>query len=789
MSFGFSLDIKEQIRQATDIVQLAGEYVRLTPKGRGFVGLCPWHDDSSPSLQINPDRQTYRCWVCNVGGDVFSFVMKAQNVSFPEALEFLAERAGIPLPEKKPRGYGNFYTSGQRAGQTSADDAGGGTNAVDGGHAGDASSGRMEISKKTLTAASAWAEEQYHRYLMEGQSPEAEIARAYFSDREILEESLRKFKLGFAPPQWNWLEGKLTGKNASRLPVLEAAGVMGRSEKGTYYERFRGRVTFPIHDAMKRSVGMGARVIPGVQTGNEAAKYVNTPETPLFSKRKMLYALDLAMETMRKSRRVLVTEGYMDTIVAHQYGFTDTVAVLGTAVGMDHIRVLKRHADTIYLILDGDAAGQRRTLEVLGLFVAENVDVRILTLPEGMDPADFLQKNGADAFEETLRTETVDALEHAYNVYTRDVDARSVNAMEIAMENILKLMAESVRYTQKIAAEPTFREHKLLQNLAFLLRVPENILRTRLNELRAEIRRQGNRGPYYPDGGVMPGGVPAGITPGGMPQNTGHVPSFVPEKPQMKTPSRAADTDALDHFSHDEEDAPPADVLDFSEFSEKKENFEEISASPSFPPTQQPLQSDLSIKEDAVISESQQEAQEDFFSAFEHVPQGTPDPASGEFFLQNADSVDWAIYGKMDAYQQELLELLIHAPVFLPAVRRAFPTEQFTYVPARELLTRMCEMEDDGIAPTYERLLMVFESEKIQSWLVTLEENAALKYSRKSESEVEAIFAELVKGYERFQLTSRKLVNTSAFRIPDLDGEQRMSMLEELLREARKKKL
>lgn len=751
MSYDSPDMIKEQIRQATDIVKLVDQYVRLTPKGRGFVGLCPWHDDSSPSLQVNPQRQTFACWVCDLRGDIFSFMMKMHNVDFREALEMLAEQAGISLPKHKKQSYGSFYAPAQAAaGQGSPQAAAGQPS-----QAGEKSGGRqVEITKKMLVAAAAWAEQQYHRFLMEGQSPEAEIARAYFHDRGISDESLRKFQLGFAPPVWNWLEGRLTAKNASRLPVLEAAGVLGRSERG-YYERFRGRVTFPIHDATKHSVGMGARVIPGVQTGNENAKYVNTPETPLFAKRKMLYALDLAMETMRKSHRALVTEGYMDTIVAHQYGFTDTVAVLGTAVGKDHIHKLKSHADTIYLILDGDAAGQRRTLEVLGLFVAENVDVRILTLPEGMDPADFLQQNGADAFEEMLQKETVDALEHAYNVYTRDVDMRNVNAMETAMENILKLMAEGVRHTQKYAVAPTFREHKLLQNLAFLFRTPEAILRSRLNELRAEVRRQENRGPHFEESSALYV----------VPPQTLNIPQ--PED--------------------DDESVPPAEVLDFNEFSKKSENFEENSSSPSSPRAEEPLQSEISIKEDAVISEKEQEAQEDFFSAFENVPEGTPDPASGEYFLQYADTIDWAIYGKMDPYQQELVELLIHDPAFLPDVRRAFPVEQFTYVPARELLTRMCEMEDDGIVPAYDRLLTFFESLKIKSWLVELEQNAALKYSRKTGEEVAAIFADLVKGYERFQLASRKLINTSAFRIPNLDSEQRVSMLEELLREARKK--
>ncbi|MDO4551063.1 MAG: CHC2 zinc finger domain-containing protein [Planctomycetia bacterium] len=750
MSFGYSLELKEQIRQATDIVQLVGEYVRLMPKGRIFVGLCPWHDDSSPSLQVNPERQVYRCWVCNVGGDVFSFIMKMQNLTFPEALEFLAERAGIPLPEKKKfRPFSSYSSSGHASrGNLLGEERGSDLGGVEG------TEEPAEITKKSLFAASAWAEEQYHQCLLA--SEDAQVAREYFSQRKITEESIRKFSLGFAPPEWGWLQKRLKGKSISRLSVLEAAGVLGHSERGGYYDRFRGRVIFPIHDVMKRSVGMGGRTIPGVQTQNESAKYVNTPETLLFKKRKMLYALDLALETIRKTRRVLVTEGYMDTIVAHQYGFTDTVAVLGTAVGMDHIQVLKRHADTIFLVLDGDAAGQRRTLEVLSLFVAKSVDVRILTLAEGMDPAEFLLAYGAADFEKLLQSNAVDALQHAYEVYTKDLDTNNVNASEQALENILKLMAEGVRYARKPVLETTFREFKLLQNLSFLFRVPETILQSRLNELRSEVRREGyvSQEMRREEGGSQ--GKSGFVSPG-------------------------ISADLGGNFPENED----KDLQEKKNFSKSQKNLENF----SFPPSHEAdetIKLNLSIKEDAIISKTEQDAQ-DFFTAFEAVVNDQPDLHSGEYFLQNADTVDWAIYGKMDVYQQELLELLIYRPSFLSLVRHKFPVDQFSYVPARELVIRMCEMEDDGVVPTLERLLLIFESEAIHSWLVSLEEKSALKLNRKTDEELMAVLEELLSSYERFQLQSQKLVHTSVFRSQDLDEEQKASMLEELIQEARKK--
>ena len=226
-------------------------------------------------------------------------------------------------------------------------------------------------------------------------------------------------------------------------------------------------------------------------------------------------------------------------------------------------------------------------------------------------------------------------------------------------------------------------------------------------------------------------------------------------------------------------DSPPE--KNFNKISKKDEN----SDSPPFPDADETIKSKLSIKEDAVISEKQHEAQ-DFISAFESVPAETADPASSEYFLQNADTLDWAVYGKMDAFQHDLLELLIFSPSLLSFMRCAFSADHFTYLPARELVTRMCEMEDDGTTPTFERLLMVFESEKIQSWLVSLEASASRKLERKTPEEQKFLLGELLEGYDRFRLRSQKLIHTGLFRSADLDGQQKASMLEQLIEDARK---
>ncbi|MHC4406080.1 MAG: DNA primase [Planctomycetota bacterium] len=362
MSFGSSLDAKEQVREALDIVDLVGKYVQLRRQGRHYVALCPWHDDTRPSLQVNPERQSFKCWVCDIGGDIFSFVMQMEGVSFPEALAMLAEQAGVTLrPQRSARKHSDAdsYPDEDQAAAADVESSG--------------------ETKRALFRAMGWAEKQYHDCLLN--APEAEPAREYLRQRGITPESTHKFHLGFSPnrPDWIWQQA---GGTPARAKVLETIGVLARSSAdGSLYDRFRGRLLFSIRDPQDRPIGFGGRVLP--ESGvTSRAKYVNSPETPLFTKSGHLYGLDVARSALRKGRVALCVEGYTDCIVAHQHGFEHTVAVLGTALGERHVRILKRFADRIVLVLDGDEAGRRRANEVLELFVAENVDLQIATLPD-----------------------------------------------------------------------------------------------------------------------------------------------------------------------------------------------------------------------------------------------------------------------------------------------------------------------------------------------------------------------------------------------------------------------
>jgi DNA primase len=236
-------------------------------------------------------------------------------------------------------------------------------------------------------------------------------------------------------------------------------------------------------------VGIGGRVLPELSAGSPA-KYVNSPETPLVAKSSLLYGLDLAKESIRRARRAIVVEGYTDVIVAHQYGFTETVAVLGTALGENHIRLLKRFADKVVLLLDGDEAGQRRANEVLELFVAQQVDLRIITLPAGLDPCDFLQRHGAAALHQLLEGQAIDALEHAFLTKTRGIDLdRDVHRASQALDELIGIVAKAPRLRDDTAAALRLREQKALQRLAMMFRVDEAHIRQRLTALRRKRSR------------------------------------------------------------------------------------------------------------------------------------------------------------------------------------------------------------------------------------------------------------------------------------------------------------
>lgn len=452
--------VKEQIRQSVDIVELVGSYVTLRRQGRNYGALCPWHDDSRPSLQVNPERQTFKCWVCQIGGDIFSFLMRMENVEFREALEMLADRAGIELKPTRQSG-----------------------------------DQESQFDRRNLYRVMAWAEQQYCQCLR--QSREAEPARRYVQDRGMPDAIAQNFHVGFAPDRWDWLLSRAAEVGHSP-EVLERVGlVMPRQSGGGFYDRFRGRLMFSIRDVRSRPIAFGGRILPGVGSDDPdraGAKYINSPETPLFSKSSELYALDQARAGIAHEGGVVVMEGYTDVIAAHQHGINHAVAVLGTALTERHVTLLRRFTDSVTLVLDGDEAGQRRTMqildELLALFVENEIDLRILTLPEGGDPCDVIATQGSDAFRQLLST-SVDALDHKINAVTNGLaSAPGTHRTAQAIEELLTAVARAL--PREVAATSTsfVREQQVLAKLSNQFGLAEEALRARLTARRQDLAQR-----------------------------------------------------------------------------------------------------------------------------------------------------------------------------------------------------------------------------------------------------------------------------------------------------------
>jgi len=442
-------DFKEQVRSQTDLVALVSETVSLQPRrgGSDFAGLCPFHDDHSPSFHVYPDRQTYRCWACNEGGDCFSWVMKIDGLPFRDTLELLAQRANIELPRRMP--------------------------------------GRSEESrqnKASLYEIVAWAEGEFHRCLLE--APEASRAREYLRQRGFLPETVRQFRIGYHPDNWEWLLTKARGRFTPEQ-LYAARLVRARNEGNGYYDDFVDRLLFPIRDTRGRPVAFGGRILPDNQRPG-APKYLNSPESELFTKSSLLYGFDVARDGIRKSRTTIVVEGYTDCIIAHQYGINNVVGTLGTALTETHVTLLKRLANKVVQCFDGDEAGQNAVNRSLTKFIAQDVDLRILTLPAGIDPADFLRQEDADAFRQ--RVENAPELwDHKLQAAIHEFGVESIQARQNVLVEMLDLLAVAPRLSG------TPRESLILSRLSQRVALQESEVRKQLaTARRAHAQRGGS---------------------------------------------------------------------------------------------------------------------------------------------------------------------------------------------------------------------------------------------------------------------------------------------------------
>ncbi len=433
-------DVIDRIRMSLDIADVIGSYIQVKRTGATAKALCPFHKEKTPSFSINSARQAFHCFGCQAGGDVFKFVMLYENVDFPTAIRMLADRAGIAL---------QFDEGG-----------GGGAKSGDG------------PAKDEIWAVNEEAAKRYHKKLLQG--TDAEAARNYLTGRQLSSDVWTDWMIGYAPDGWGFLTDGPTRRGWNNK-TLEAAGLLSKNEKGNVYDRFRDRVMFTIRDELGRVVGFSGRTMKDGQ--DKAGKYVNTPETPVFRKSRILFGLDKAKREILDQRKVILCEGQVDCIRCHLAGFINTVASQGTAFTEEHALLLKRYADHVVVVLDADAAGEKAALRTAELLLGEGLAVSLASLPAKEDPDSLILKGGPDAFAAVLDNSRP-PMDFLIELLRRRMDFSTQEGLLKASRAVLELAGHAQNATQ---AEGMLRTASVALNIS---------LTSLQGDLRRLMRRQ-----------------------------------------------------------------------------------------------------------------------------------------------------------------------------------------------------------------------------------------------------------------------------------------------------------
>jgi DNA primase len=387
----------DEVRQRTDIVEVVSQYLSLSKSGRNFRGLCPFHQEKTPSFFVFPERQSWHCFgACSTGGDVFSFIMKKEGVGFGDALRRLAERVGVTLRAR---------SEGQK---------------------------KEKEKLERLYEVNQSAARYFHETLLN--LPAAEPARQYLVRRGVSEKSAGDFQLGFSLSGWEVLKRHLLELGHQESELLEA-GLVVQSDDGKTHDRFRNRLIFPIFDVRGRVTGFGGRVLD-----DSLPKYLNSPQTPVFDKSRSLYAINLAREAIRQSDMVVLVEGYLDVITAHQHGFGNVIAAMGTSVTESQIDIIKRLSRNLVLSLDADAAGGEAMLRCVGYESRLEAEAKVIILPPGQDP-DQVIKQDAGVFKELVGG-AVPVMDYTFDMMTSGLDLTTASGKAQAVEKLLPIIAE-----------------------------------------------------------------------------------------------------------------------------------------------------------------------------------------------------------------------------------------------------------------------------------------------------------------------------------------------------------
>ncbi|MBL7214562.1 MAG: DNA primase [Phycisphaerae bacterium] len=444
MTGKWDYSVISQVQHANDIADVISEHLKLEKKGKEMVGLCPFHTDHKPSLYVNPSKQIFKCFACGAGGDVLKFVQMKENLTFPQAVERLAQRAGIRLEPVQSR-------------RDDSQDSG--------------------LDTATLAKINMWTLNHWIANLWDEQK--GGTARQYLEQRKISVETAKTWQLGLAVDAWDDLVAKATEKKAAAKSLIRA-GLAVEKERGGCYDKFRNRLMFPIIDVTGRVIGFGGRTL-----ADDPAKYMNSPATALFDKSHSLYGLDRARQAISDTGTAIVAEGYTDVIMAHQFGIHNVVAALGTSLTNGHARILKRYAKRIVLLFDSDIAGKSAANRALEICLGEKVAVQLAFVPEGKDPCDYLLEAGTDAFK-TVIDAAEDVLEFKWKILEEQLQkGENLSDRTEAIRQFLQTAAAAFESRKMDSISRTV----VLSRLGELLKSPPS----RIEEEIAKIQRQRQR--------------------------------------------------------------------------------------------------------------------------------------------------------------------------------------------------------------------------------------------------------------------------------------------------------
>jgi len=429
------MSIITEVKQKLDIVEFVSEYVTLQKAGRNFKGLCPFHTEKHPSFFIFPEQQSWHCFgACGTGGDIFSFIMKKEGIDFGQALRLLAQRGGITLgPLEAP---------------SKAEDE----------------------KKEKLFQINEAATEYYHHLLSSTKAGEA--ARRYLARRKVMPETIKEFRLGFSPDAWETIKNYLVGKGYTEKELVEA-GLVIEKEEGGSYDRFRNKLMFPICDIQGRVTGFGARVLD-----DSLPKYINSPQTPIFDKSSRLYGIDKAKSAIRNRSLVIIVEGYMDVLAAHQHGWQNVVGSMGTSLTEKQVEGIKRLTNNVTLALDADLAGEEATLRGRAILAYSNAEAKVMLLPQGKDPDEIIGEDPARW--QKLVEQAMLILDFAFQSVIGKVDINKAKDKSLALEKLLPLIHE--------IKDPDQKFH-YVERLASALKIPRWNVETALQRLRTARNR------------------------------------------------------------------------------------------------------------------------------------------------------------------------------------------------------------------------------------------------------------------------------------------------------------